>query len=104
MTESYTAATTAVSQVIEHLGQKEYWGHLFDVLTVMTEKPPYQYAAKQLSPAAPMDCRLRTLTAQPLPGFLLTEVDLELAEPLLHSIFVTRIGKRTIEEILNGAR
>jgi len=102
MTESYTAAITAVSQVIEHLAQKTYWGHLFDVLTVMAATPPYQKNAKQLHPDVITDCRRRTLRAQPLPGFLLTEADLDLAAPLLHLIFKTKIGNRTIEEILNG--
>lgn len=103
MTEQYAAATTAVSQIIEHLGQKEYCGYLFDILTVMTENTTYQGAAKQLSPIRIMDCRLRTLTAQPLAGFLLTEEDMELVEPLLLSIFQTKIGNKTIKEILNGA-
>ncbi len=103
MTEQYAAATTAVSQIIEHLGQKEYWGHLFDVLTVMTDNPAYQGAAKQLSPTKIMDCRLRTLTAQPLTGFLLSEKDMAVVEPLLLSIFQTKIGERTIEKTLNGA-
>ena len=30
--DSYFEAATAVSQLIEHLGQKEYWGNMLDVL------------------------------------------------------------------------
>ncbi len=101
-TEQYLAATTAVSQIIEHLGQKEYWGHLFDVLTVMSENPLYQETNSLLTPSHSMNCRLQTLTARPLTGFLLTEEDIGVVEPLLLSIFTTKIDDRTIEEILNS--
>ncbi len=102
VSEQYTAATTAVCQIIEHLGQKGYYGHLFDVLTVLAEHPKYQGAAQLLTPDTIRECRLKLLTAQPLPGFLLTEEDLELAEPLLVTIFESKIDNRTVEEILNG--
>lgn len=102
MTEQYAAATTAVSQIIEHLGQKEYWGNLFDVLTAMTDISAYKESSAKLSPEHIMECRMRTLTAKPLVGFLLTEEDMAEAEPILQAIFSAKIDNKTIEDILNG--
>lgn len=102
VTEQYAAATTAVSQIVEHLGQKEYWGNLFDVLTAMTDISAYKESCAKLSPEQIMECRMRTLTAKPLIGFLLTEEDMIEAEPILQAIFSAKIDNKTIEDILNG--
>lgn len=102
ITETYAASTTAVSQIVEHLGQKEYWGLLFDVLTSMTDISAYKESANKINEADVLECRMRTLTAKPLVGFLLTEEDWQEAEPLIHSIFSTTIEGKTVEDILNG--
>lgn len=102
VTEEYAAATTAVGQIVEHLGQKGYWGNLFDVLTAMTDISAYKESAAKINEAEIMECRLRTLTAKPLVGFLLTEEDMAEAEPILNRIFSAKIDGKTIEDILNG--
>ncbi len=102
VSEQYAAATTAVSQVIEHLGQKEYWGNLFDVLTSMTDISAYKESAEKMNEVQVMEARFRTLTAKPLVGFLLTEEDMDEAESILNKIFSAKIDNKTIEDILNG--
>ena len=102
VTETYAATITAISQIVEHLGQKEYWGLLFDVLTAMSDISAYKESAEKIGESAAMDCRMRTLTAKPLVGFLLTEKDWQEAEPLIQSIFATEIDGKTIEDTLNG--
>ncbi len=102
VTEQYAATTTAITQIVEHLGQKEYWGHLFDVLTTMTDISAYKEACAKLNPEQIMECRMRTLTAKPLVGFLLTEEDMIEAEPILQAIFSAKVENKTIEDILNG--
>jgi Fe-S-cluster containining protein len=71
--ESYLGAVTAVSQLIEHLGQKEYWGNMLDVLPALLDIVEYQNIALYVDTALSATARIRTLTAQPLPGFLLDE-------------------------------
>ncbi len=101
--EEYLAASTAVLQLIEHLGQKEYWGIMSDVLLALLDISTYQPIAQAVNaPERVMEGRLRTLTARPLPGFLFSEEEEQLLRPLLQSIFSTRIGGATVEDILNG--
>ena len=102
MPESYLGAVTAVCQVIEHLGQKEYWGNMLDVLPALMDISENQSIAVHLNTIYCSQARLRTLTAQPLPGFLLDEKEAELAAPLLNEIFATQIEGKSVEDILNG--
>ena len=101
--ECYLTASTAMLQLIEHLGQKEYWGIMTDVLLSLLDISTYQGIATALAdPARIMEGRLRTLTARPLPGFLFTEEEEQRLEPLLHAIFNSRIGSGSVEDVLNG--
>jgi Fe-S-cluster containining protein len=101
--ESYLTASTAMLQLIEHLGQKEYWGIMTDVLMALLDISTYQPVALAIAnPERIMAGRLRTLTARPLPGFLFTEEEERLLLPLLQSIFSSRIGSVTVEDVLNG--
>lgn len=101
--ECYLAASTAMLQLIEHLGQKEYWGLMTDVLLSLLDISAYQGIATALAdPARAMEGRLRTLTARPLPGFLFTEEEERRLEPLLQIIFSSRIGSVRVEDVLNG--
>ena len=102
VSEDYLAAAAAVHQIIEHLGQKEYWGLLFDVLTVLCEQKEHQKQFSGFEQSRILNSRLKLLKAEPLQGFLLTEQNHNFVEPLLSSIFSTKIDHRTIEEILNG--
>ena len=100
--ETYLSASTAVMQVIEHLGQGEFLGNMLDVLLALcgvSENRKYY----KLLPASMADQGLANVVkALPLPGFLLLEEDMEIVAPLLESIFSTKVGDRTIEDILNN--
>ena len=101
--QHYLSASTAVLQLIEHLGQREYWGIMTDVLLSLLDISTYQGIATALAdPARAMEGRLRTLTARPLPGFLFTEEEGQHLQPLLHAIFSSRIGSASVEDVLNG--
>jgi hypothetical protein len=49
-----------------------------------------------------MQGRMRTLTAKPLPGFLLSEEEGPKVAKLLESIFDTEVDGKRIEDVLNG--
>lgn len=99
----YIAASTALMQIIEHLGQNEYWGNMLDVLLALCDISIYKKIAGLLPDQAMIiQARLRTRRARPLPGFLLLEEEQEKIAPLLDSIFSTRIEKERIDDILNN--
>lgn len=105
MPEYYFEAATAVTQLIEHLGQKEYWGNMLDVLPALLDIGEFREIGFLLPPGMSLAARLRTLTARPLPGFLLSEEHGEKVSGLLETIFRTRmIDGNTVEDILNGRR
>ncbi|MCK5515548.1 MAG: YkgJ family cysteine cluster protein, partial [Desulfobulbaceae bacterium] len=98
----YLAASTAVSQIIEHLGQKEYWGNMLDILPALCDISEHSGTAQHLNTTIMMQARMQTLTAKPLPGFLFTEDEDQTVSPLLNTIFNARIDGKRIEDILNG--
>jgi len=100
--DHYLSASTAVTQVIEHLGQKEYWGNMLDVLPALCDISEYKKVAQYLNSTVIMQARMRTLTAKPLPGFLFTEEEEKTVSPLLQTIFNTEVEGKRIEDILNG--
>jgi len=100
--DHYFSATTAIAQIIEHLGQKEYWGNMLDVLPALCDISEFKDIANHLSSTMIMQARMRTLTAKPLPGFLFTEEEEKTVSPLLQQIFNTEIEGKRIEDILNG--
>ena len=90
-------------QLIEHMGQKEYWGNMLDVLLALCDMQINSRIAERLdNPARIMQARLRTHSARPLPGFLFTEEDVNVIGPLLADLFATRINGKSIEDFLNG--
>jgi len=100
---SYLAAATVMMQLIEHLGQNEYWGNMVDVLLALCDILKYKkFAALLPDPSLIIQARLRTRRARPLPGFLLLDEEREKISPLLQNIFSSRIDGRSIEDILNG--
>lgn len=100
----HLAASTAVSQLIEHLGQFEYWGNMLDVLPAMLDISQYHSIRNHLvDPSQADNHRLFVLKATPLPGFLLGPEDYEQVAPLLDAIFTEEIEGKTVEAILNGA-
>ncbi len=101
--EQYLSASTAVMQLIEHLGQGEFLGNMLDVLLALcgiSENRKYF----DLLPAAMSDQGLANVVkALPLPGFLLLEEEMETVAPLLEAVFAhTLKDGRTIESILNN--
>ncbi|MGW8193218.1 MAG: YkgJ family cysteine cluster protein [Desulforhopalus sp.] len=93
---------TAASQMIEHLGQKEYWGNMLDVLPALLDISEFKEIAEHLDSALILRARLRTLTAKPLPGFLFSEENGKRVAVLLESIFHGTVEGRRIDDILNG--
>ena len=102
MPEYHPEAATAATQLIEHLGQKEYWGNMLDVLPALLDIGEFREIGYLLPPGLALESRLRTLTARPLPGFLLSEENAARVSALLETIFKIEIDGKTVEEILNG--
>ncbi len=98
----YLEAATAVTQVIEHLGQKEYWGNMLDVLPALLDISEFKEIAEHLSTTQIIQARMQTLTAQPLPGFLISKEHTDTVSPLLHRIFDAEVEGKRVEDILNG--
>lgn len=102
VSDCYFEAATAVSQLVEHLGQKEYWGNMLDVLPALLDIREFREIADHLPPTLSTMARLQTLTAKPLPGFLLSEENGELVASLLEAIFHAEVDGKPVEDILNG--
>ena len=101
--DHYPAGSTTALQLIEHLGQGEYWGNMLDVLPALMDISAYRSLAEHLrDKSAVATSRMHLLTAKPLPGFLLTEEDYKKVSPLLEDIFNRHVDGKSIEDILNG--
>jgi Fe-S-cluster containining protein len=102
VSDYYLEAAAAVTQLVEHLGQKEYWGNMLDVLPALLDITEFREIADHLSSAQIILARMQTLTARPLPGFLLSQEHIQKVSPLLDSIFAAEVEGKKIEDILNG--
>lgn len=100
--DSYLSASTAVMQIIEHLGQGEYWGNMLDVLLALSDLPENRKYVELLPGSLADQGRAQLVKALPVPGFLLLEEEMEEVGPLLQAIFAHRIGERSVEAILNN--
>lgn len=99
---AYISAATAAQQLIEHLGQGEYWGNMHDVLLALCDLPE-NVACGELLPAsllAQAGARLRR--ARPLPGFLIGPEEYDSVSAFITALFKTNLDGKTVEEILNG--
>ncbi len=100
--EYYLSASTAVMQIIEHLGQGKCMGNMLDVLLALcgiSENKKYF----QLLPASMSDQGLANVVkALPLPGFLLLEEEMGEVGSLLQAVFNCEIEGKSIEDILNN--
>ncbi len=72
MPQSYLGSVTAVSQIIEHLGQKEYWGNMLDVLPALMHR--------RLRPRG-----VAVMNVLPVPGRPWTQLLPHLAAPFAHA-------------------
>ncbi len=102
MPDHYFEAATAVTQLVEHLGQREYWGNLLDVLPALLDISEFREIADRLDRTLIIEARLRTLTANPLPGFLLSEQSHTKVSLLLDAIFAAPVEGKLVGDILNG--
>jgi len=102
VSDGYFETATAVTQLIEHLGQKEYWGNMLDVLPALLDISEFKEIGDHLDTAQLRQARMQTLTAKPLPGFLFSEEHAETVSTLLHSIFAAEVEGKMVENILNG--
>jgi Fe-S-cluster containining protein len=100
--DTYFEAATAVTQLVEHVGQKEYWGNMLDVLSALLDISAFREIGDRLGQNLVVAARLRTLTAKPLPGFLLSEEEGGKVSQLLEDIFSSEVDGRRLEDILNG--
>lgn len=100
--DAYFEAATAVTQLVEHVGQKEYWGNMLDVLPALLDISLFREIGDRLGQNLVVAARLRTLTAKPLPGFLLSEEGDGKITQLLEDIFSCQVDGRRLEDILNG--
>lgn len=98
----YFEAASAVTQIIEHLGQREYWGNMLDVLPALLDINAFREIGDRVDQTMLIKARLRTLTAKPLPAFLLSEEDGEKVTELLETIFSAEVEGKRLEDILNG--
>jgi hypothetical protein len=99
----YMSATTAVSQLIEHLGQGSPCGNMVNILLALCGIPANRRVAELLDdPEKIRHSRDECLIAHPLPGFLLSEEDRDKVFPLLDRILRTEQGGTTIEEFLES--
>ncbi len=99
---TYLSASSAVMQIVEHLGQGEYLGNMFDVLLALCDLPENRKYVSLLPASLADQGRAKVTKALPLPGFLLVEEEMEKVGPLLEAIFSHEVQGRSIEDILNN--
>ncbi len=105
VSEAYLSASSAVMQLIEHLGQGEYIGNMCDVLLALCDLPENRKYREYLPASLPDQGRANVVKALPLPGFLLLEEEMERVQPLLTALLSHEVkgsGGRTVENILNN--
>lgn len=90
---AHLAAATAINQLLEHLDQRNPWGNILDMLTLLLAE------GKEGENGS---VNRHILRSQPLPGFMLGPDEYDQVAPLLERIFAAPVGDRTIETILNG--
>ncbi len=99
--EHYFYGSTVAMQLIEHLGQFERWGYMTDVLASLIHSKSYE-AFLNSDSINLKDSAKNIRTAQPIPGLYIPPEHEQQIKPLLRAIFDTRIGEKTVEQILNG--
>jgi len=90
---AHLAAATAINQLLEHLDQRNPWGNMLDMLTMLLAEDKEEQNSSATR---------HTLRSQPLPGFMLGPDEYDQVAPLLERIFAATVDGRTIEAILNG--
>lgn len=98
----YMAATTAIGQILEHLGRGGPWGNMISVLLALSEAPAFRQVAEMLDDRQRISRnRAACLTALPLPGFIIGVDEQAQVFPLLEKIYGSRIGGERLEDMLS---
>ena len=100
---SHLYGSMAMLQIIEHLGQFDWWGNMVEVIAVLSRIPNYESISAKLEHTellqkAPGIVR----RAKPLPGFILPDEEQERTSLLIQSVLTTQLADKSIEQILNG--
>lgn len=99
----YITASTAGQQLIEHIGQGQYWGNIYDVLLALCDQANNEATARYLASASGVaQARVRLKKARPLPGFLITDDEYEPVSSFIQSVLQEKIAGKKVEDILNG--
>ena len=103
LSERLLVINTVTMQLLEHLGQKGYWGNMIDVLLALAERKVNDEVRINISDDEIIKRAItKILTAEPLPGFLLKPEEENEVKQYLQSILSENIGVKTIEEIFNN--
>ncbi|MBU0967405.1 MAG: hypothetical protein KKA54_13610 [Proteobacteria bacterium] len=103
LNERLLVINTVTMQLIEHLGQKGYWGNMLDVLLALAHHKVNEAVKTHISDDERVQSAIRnTLTAEPIPGFLLRQEEENEVNQYLQTVLSAKIGIKTIEEIFNN--
>lgn len=103
LTESLLVINSVTMQLIEHLGQKGYWGNMIDVLLALTQQKVNEAVKKYIREDEIIKSAIaNTLTAEPIPGFLLRPEEENEVNQYLQTVLSAKIGTKTIKEIFNN--
>jgi hypothetical protein len=92
-------------QVIEHLGQKEFWGNIYDVLLSLCELHENNDISALFQNLEIMrQAKTRLLMAEPIPGLIIMPSEQAAVEKYLNTLFQEKIGVNSLEEILNNTK
>lgn len=97
------AINTVTMQIIEHLGQKEFWGNMYDVLLALCALPENKDIGQLFIDTGPLSkAQTRLLKAEQVPGFLIMPEEQERVGRFLDVLFNKTIQGKTVEDILNN--
>ncbi|MCK9295665.1 MAG: YkgJ family cysteine cluster protein [Desulfobulbaceae bacterium] len=103
LSERLLAINTITMQLIEHLGQRENWGNMLDVLLALVTHPANKAVKKHINDDGIIKSAMaNTSTAEPIPGFLWQPEEEHEAKNYLQTVLSAKIGEKTIEEIFNN--
>ena len=100
--ERVVVLNTVTMQLIEHVGQRGYWGNMLDVLLAQSRHGDNREVKKYIDEAFIDAAQARILRAEPIPGFLLKPEEEQEVQEYLHTVLAENIGTATVGDILNN--
>lgn len=101
--ERLIVLNTVTMQLIEHVGQRGYWGNMLDVLLARSRHPEHREVKKIITDEAIIEAATaRILRAEPVPGFLLKPEEEPEVQDYLRTVLAQDIGPTTVGDILNN--